>query len=70
MRRILKAVGAKIRRVFEVLSRLEQLIEYRYEDYAEDRFKRLEERLAILEGRPRPDRSKAGGGGGKAPRMA
>jgi hypothetical protein len=49
MRRILRTVGARIRRVFEVLARLEQLIEYRYEDYAEARFKTLEQRVITLE---------------------
>ena len=49
MNRVLKAVGAWFRKVFHVIKRLEELNDYRYEDYAQDRFNKLEQRLGALE---------------------
>lgn len=53
MKRTLTAVGAWFRRVYEVLKRMEEAVDFKYEDYAERRFKKLEQRLAVLEGRLR-----------------
>lgn len=49
MKRTLTVIGAWFRRVYEVFKRMEEAVDYRYEDYAEGRFKRLERRLAFLE---------------------
>jgi hypothetical protein len=49
MKRILKSIGAWFRKVFHVIKRMEELNDYRYENYAQDRFDRLEQRLAVLE---------------------
>ena len=53
MKRALTAVGAWFRRTYHVLKRMEEAVDYRYEDYAEERFKKLEQRLTALENRPR-----------------
>lgn len=49
MKRTMRSVGAWFRRIYEGLKRAEEAMDYRYEDYAETRFKRLEQRLATLE---------------------
>lgn len=53
MNRTLTAVGAWFRRAYDVLKRMEDAVDYRYEDYAEERFKKMERRLATLENQPR-----------------
>jgi len=53
MKRTLSAAGAWFRRIYEVLKRAEEAMDYRYEDYAGERFKEMEQRLAALENRPR-----------------
>lgn len=45
----LTAVGAWFRRVYEMLKRMEEAVDFKYEDYAEGRFKKMEQRLAVLE---------------------
>ncbi len=37
------------RNAFQTLKAIERTVDYRYEDYAQDRFNRLEQRLAVLE---------------------
>lgn len=49
MRRILPAVGAWFRKVYGALKRLEEALDYRFEDYAVERIKLLEQRIAALE---------------------
>jgi hypothetical protein len=49
MKRTLTAVGTWFRRVYEVLKRMEEAVDYKYEGYAEERFKKMEQRLSALE---------------------
>ena len=53
MRRASTAISAWIRSAYQVLKNLEAAADYRYEDYAQDRFRRLEQRLAALESQTR-----------------
>jgi len=53
MRRAFTAIAAWARTAYHVLKNLEEAAHYRYEDYAQDRFKRLEQRLATLEDQAR-----------------
>ncbi|HEV2112049.1 MAG TPA: hypothetical protein VGT99_11900 [Gammaproteobacteria bacterium] len=53
MKRTLTAIGAWFRRVYDVLKRMEEAVDYKYEDYAQERFKKLEQRLASLENKLR-----------------
>ena len=53
MKRTLTAVGTWFRRAYDVLKKIEEAVDYNYEDYAEERFKKLEQRLAILENKLR-----------------
>lgn len=58
MRNPLATVKTWGRQTFQVLRAFEEAVEYRYEDYAQDRFARLEQRVAALEqGRGAPDSS-------------
>jgi hypothetical protein len=47
------ATGVWLRKVYGVLQRVGEAIDYKYEDYAEERFKKMERRLAALEDHPR-----------------
>ena len=53
MDRVLTAVGAWFRRAYEAVKRMEDAVDYKYEDYAEERFKKMEHRLASLENQPK-----------------
>ncbi len=52
MKRTLTVVSAWFQKAYNVLKRLEEAADYRYEDHAEERFKKLEHRLAALENQP------------------
>ena len=49
MKRTVGAVGAWFRRVYEALKKAEEAMDYQYEDYAETRFRKIEQRLATIE---------------------
>ena len=49
MKRTTAPVGTWFRRVYDALKRAEEAMDYRYEDYAETRFRKIEQRLATLE---------------------
>jgi hypothetical protein len=49
MKSTLRVVGVWFRDVYEALKSAEDAMDYRYEDYAEMRFKKLEQRIFVLE---------------------
>lgn len=49
MRRTLTAIGAWLRKLYGALKRAEEALDYRFEDYAVERIKLLEQRIAALE---------------------
>jgi hypothetical protein len=49
MKSALRAVSAWFRNIYETLKRAEDAMDYRYEDYAELRFRKLEQRIVVLE---------------------
>jgi len=53
MKRLLETLAAWCRGAYGALQRAEEALDYHYEDYAQDRFARLEQRLAALEERLR-----------------
>jgi hypothetical protein len=53
MDRVLRAVGAWFQRAYEAVKRMEDAVDYKYEDYAEERFKKMEHRPASLENQPK-----------------
>ena len=51
MNSTLRAIGSWFRKVYEAIKRFEEAQDYRYEDYAQKRFKQMEQRLGALENR-------------------